>query len=74
MIIVDIIVDDEKQEQKATETKLFCDILLMTLLPDKERTEKEWAKLFAAVGLRNYKITPILGLRSVIEVFPLLFT
>lgn len=55
---------------EGTETKLSCDILLMTLLPGKERTEKEWAKLFAAAGLGNYKITPILGLRSVIEVFP----
>ncbi|KAK8986965.1 hypothetical protein V6N11_055282 [Hibiscus sabdariffa] len=36
----------------------------------RERREEEWAKLFFAAGFSNYKITPILGLRSLIEVFP----
>ncbi|KAK1395507.1 hypothetical protein POM88_014563 [Heracleum sosnowskyi] len=33
----------------------------------KERTRKEWEELFKAAGYRDYKITPILGLRSLIE-------
>ncbi|XP_057796254.1 8-hydroxyquercetin 8-O-methyltransferase-like [Salvia miltiorrhiza] len=70
VIIVEIVLDYEKQEDDAIETQLSMDMLMMTLLTGKERTEKEWAKLFYAAGFQNYKITPILGLRSVIEVFP----
>ncbi|XP_057796260.1 flavonoid 8-O-methyltransferase 1-like [Salvia miltiorrhiza] len=70
VIIVDMVVDYEKQEDKAIETHLFFDMLMMIGLAGKERTEKEWAKLFSVAGFQNYKITPILGLRSVIEVFP----
>ncbi|CBI21918.3 unnamed protein product, partial [Vitis vinifera] len=36
----------------------------------KERNEKEWEKLFLAAGFTHYKITPALGLRSLIEVYP----
>ncbi|KAK6120694.1 hypothetical protein DH2020_045557 [Rehmannia glutinosa] len=70
VIIVEIIVDDKKEEHEATETKLFWDMLMMVDVKGKERTEKEWAKLFVAAGFTSYKITRVLGLRSVIEVFP----
>ncbi|KAH6795510.1 hypothetical protein C2S51_036496 [Perilla frutescens var. frutescens] len=71
VIIVDMVVDGLKQEHhEATETQLFFDMTLMADLSGKERTEKEWAKLFAAAGFNNYKINPVLGLTSVIEVFP----
>ncbi|XP_042037387.1 8-hydroxyquercetin 8-O-methyltransferase-like [Salvia splendens] len=70
VIIVDMVVDLEKQEEKAIETQLYFDMLMMVGLAGKERTEKEWAKLFYDSGFQNYKITPILGLRSVIELFP----
>ncbi|PHU14640.1 hypothetical protein BC332_15845 [Capsicum chinense] len=36
----------------------------------KERNEQEWTKLFSDAGFSDYKIVPILGLRSVIEVNP----
>ncbi|KAK6142622.1 hypothetical protein DH2020_022970 [Rehmannia glutinosa] len=70
VIIVEIIVDDKKEDHEATETKLFFDMLMMVDVKGKERTEKEWAKLFFAAGFTSYKITRVLGLRSVIEVFP----
>ncbi|KAL6587732.1 Flavonoid 8-O-methyltransferase 1 [Orobanche minor] len=70
VIIVEMVVDCEKQENKAIETQLCMDMLMMTVVTGKERTEKQWAKLFSAAGFANYKITPLLGLRSVIEVFP----
>ncbi|XP_042057486.1 8-hydroxyquercetin 8-O-methyltransferase-like [Salvia splendens] len=70
VIIVDMVVDCEKQEHSAFQTQLLFDVLMMTVLAGKERTEKEWAHLFSSAGFQNYKITPILGLRSVIEVFP----
>ncbi|KAH6775378.1 hypothetical protein C2S52_012939 [Perilla frutescens var. hirtella] len=70
VIVVEMVMEDEKEEREATETKLFFDLEMMTIVTGKERTEKEWAKLFFAAGFRNYKITPVLGLRSVIELFP----
>ena len=68
VIIVDIVVDEEKHGHEATESHLAIDMFMMASFPGKERTEKEWAKLFAAAGFKNYKITA-LGLRSIIEVF-----
>ncbi|KAI3465690.1 hypothetical protein Pfo_022353 [Paulownia fortunei] len=70
VIIVEMVVDDHKEDHEATETKLFFDMLMMIEVTGKERTEEEWAKLFFAAGFTSYKITPLLGLRSVIEIFP----
>lgn len=70
VIILEMVVEDEREEDEATETQLCFDMLMMTVVTGKERTEKEWANLFSSAGFKNYKITPILGLRSIIEVFP----
>ncbi|KAK4484483.1 hypothetical protein RD792_007066 [Penstemon davidsonii] len=73
VIIVDIIVNDEKEEDhenEIVETQLFYDMLMMTLVTGRERTEKEWAKLFSDSGFTSYKITHVLGVRSLIQVFP----
>ncbi|XP_047949342.1 8-hydroxyquercetin 8-O-methyltransferase-like [Salvia hispanica] len=60
LIIVDMVIDCEKQEHSAFQTQLLFDVLMMTVLAGKERTEKEWAHLFSSAGFQNYKITPIL--------------
>ncbi|KAG8386837.1 hypothetical protein BUALT_Bualt03G0190600 [Buddleja alternifolia] len=71
VIIIDMVVDDMfKEDDKATETQLFFDMLMMTLASGRERSEKEWAKLFFAAGFSSYKIIPMIGLRSLIEVLP----
>lgn len=70
VIIIDMILDDEEQEHKAVETQLCFDIHMMVLFNGKERTEKEWAKMFIDAGFNSYKITRASGLRSLIEVFP----
>ncbi|KAF7146524.1 hypothetical protein RHSIM_Rhsim04G0072000 [Rhododendron simsii] len=62
--------DDDKYSSDYTKRQLCFDIVMLTVLPGKERTEKEWASLFAASGFARYKITPTLGLRSLIEVYP----
>lgn len=62
--------EDQKEDDESVEAQLFLDMLMMVVLTGKERNEKEWAKLFSAAGYSNYKITPILGLRSLIEVYP----
>nr|GLL19442.1 trans-resveratrol di-O-methyltransferase-like isoform X2 [Ipomoea trifida] len=71
VIIIDMVLGAEKEnEADATEVKLMFDVLMMILLTGKERTEKEWERLFIESGFTHYKITPIFGLRSLIEVFP----
>ncbi|XP_019183614.1 PREDICTED: trans-resveratrol di-O-methyltransferase-like isoform X2 [Ipomoea nil] len=72
VIIIDMVLGAEKHNElaDATEVKLVFDVLMMILLTGKERTEKEWEKLFIESGFTHYKITPVFGLRSLIEVFP----
>jgi hypothetical protein len=43
---------------------------MMVVAAGKERSVKEWEKLFLEAGFSHYKITPLFGLRSLIEVYP----
>ncbi|CAL9011948.1 unnamed protein product [Prunus brigantina] len=70
VIIVDMTVENKNTDKESGETRLFFDVLMMVLVKGKERNEKEWAKLFSDAGFRYCKITPCLGLRSLIEVYP----
>ncbi|XP_054793482.1 probable O-methyltransferase 3 [Prosopis cineraria] len=73
VIIIDMIMENEKADMIrdiSTENQLFFDMLMMVLLAGKERSEKEWAKLICSAGFSDYKIYPILGPRSLIEVYP----
>ncbi|CAL5189769.1 unnamed protein product [Lathyrus oleraceus] len=71
VIIIEMVLDSEEENiNESVETKLFFDMAMMVLLAGKERNKKEWVKLFLSAGFSDYKITPILGLRSVIEVYP----
>jgi len=35
-----------------------------------ERDEQEWKKIIFEAGFSDYKIIPVLGVRSIIEVYP----
>ncbi|XP_065875112.1 trans-resveratrol di-O-methyltransferase-like [Euphorbia lathyris] len=70
VIVIDMVRDNKKGDNEAIETQLFYDMLMMVLVTGKERNEKEWAKLFFDAGFSGYKIIPIMGLRSIIEVYP----
>ncbi|KAJ0986588.1 hypothetical protein J5N97_004944 [Dioscorea zingiberensis] len=71
IIIIDMVVGTTSDKHAHTlETQLLYDLLLMILLPGKERNEKEWRHIILAAGFKDYKITPVLGLRSVIELYP----
>ncbi|PIN04766.1 Hydroxyindole-O-methyltransferase [Handroanthus impetiginosus] len=69
VIIIDMVVKNQNRHD-ATETQHFFDMLMMILASGRERTAKDWEKLFFAAGFTSYKITPIVGLRSIIEAFP----
>ncbi|CAI9787645.1 unnamed protein product [Fraxinus pennsylvanica] len=70
VIIVDMIVRNKKEDHEGIETQLFYDMCMMVFANGRERTEKEWAKLFFDAGFTGYKIVCGLGLRSIIEVYP----
>ncbi|KAK4271637.1 hypothetical protein QN277_020300 [Acacia crassicarpa] len=70
VIIIDIVIDEKKDEHDLKDAKLFFDVLMMSVVTGREREEKEWQKLFLDAGFSHYKITPIFGLRSLIEVHP----
>ena len=72
VIIIDITVENQKgdDDHESIETQLYFDMLMMASNTGTERTKKEWAKLFSDAGFNDYKIIPILGLRSLIELYP----
>ncbi|KAK2632367.1 hypothetical protein EUGRSUZ_L01645 [Eucalyptus grandis] len=70
VIIIEMVMDNTKSDKEMVETQLFYDMLMMTVASGRERNEAEWAKLFVAAGFGDYKITLVLGLRSLIEVYP----
>ncbi|XP_072991637.1 trans-resveratrol di-O-methyltransferase-like [Typha latifolia] len=52
------------------ELPLLWDLGMMVMFGSHERDEKEWKKIFLKAGYSDYKIMPVLGIRSVIEVYP----
>ncbi|KAL4586371.1 hypothetical protein LXL04_011007 [Taraxacum kok-saghyz] len=70
VIIIDMVLKNNEGDKEFVETQLFFDMLMMTVVTGRERTEKDWAKIFVDASFSDYKITPILGLRSLIEVYP----
>ncbi|CAN6568000.1 unnamed protein product [Malus baccata var. baccata] len=73
IIIIDIIVgyvnNKMQMDKKSIETQLMLDMLMMSTVTSKERSESEWKKIFLAAGFTHYNITHTLGLRSLIEVY-----
>ncbi|CAI9089295.1 OLC1v1023847C1 [Oldenlandia corymbosa var. corymbosa] len=75
VIIIDMVIKKEEKhkgnkngtDHEGFETQLFFDMLMMVLVTGKERNEEEWANLFHEAGFNSYTITPLLGLRSLIE-------
>ncbi|KAJ9170882.1 hypothetical protein P3X46_018946 [Hevea brasiliensis] len=71
LIIIDMVMETKQTEDhESNETELLFDMLMMVLYNSQERNEKEWGQLFSDAGFGNYKIIPMLGLRSIIEVYP----
>ncbi|CAL5213278.1 unnamed protein product [Lathyrus oleraceus] len=70
VIIIDISIDDNSDDHGLTELQLEYDVVMLTMFLGKERTKKEWEKLIYDAGFSRYKITPICGFKSLIEVYP----
>ncbi|MCL7034948.1 hypothetical protein MKW94_020545 [Papaver nudicaule] len=64
VIIIDAVVEEHQNKQGkdqsiTTETQLVFDMVMMNLFGGKERTEKEWEKIFLESGFMDYEITPM---------------
>jgi trans-resveratrol di-O-methyltransferase len=69
VIVIDIVLGSSSLAI-CNETQLWLDLFMSTVTTGKERREEEWYRLFKeAAGFSAYKISPVLGLLSIIEVF-----
>ncbi|MED6161613.1 Isoflavone 7-O-methyltransferase [Stylosanthes scabra] len=69
IIIIDNVINEKCDEYERTQMKLMMDIVVMTILNGKERSEEEWKKLFLEAGFQDYKISPLTAFHSLIEVY-----
>lgn len=69
VIIVDMVIGSGPNEIVTKETQVFFDVLMM-ILDGREREELEWKRIFIEAGFSDYKIISVLGVRSVIELYP----
>ncbi|CAL4983810.1 unnamed protein product [Urochloa decumbens] len=72
VVIVDMVVGGSASTmtKEALEAQLLMDMCMMVLATGKERDEETWSSIFMDAGFTRYKIRPVLGPRSVIEVYP----
>jgi hypothetical protein len=69
IIIIDMVVGSGPSDIKLVETQVLYDLLIMNI-NGVERDEQEWKKIFFKAGFTDYKIIPVLGVRSIIELYP----
>ncbi|WVZ53586.1 hypothetical protein U9M48_004504 [Paspalum notatum var. saurae] len=69
VIIMNFVIGDGAEDNVVLETQLLFDMFMMRY-GGAEREEHEWRRIFHEAGFSDYKITPILGFQSIIEVFP----
>jgi hypothetical protein len=70
VIIIDMVLGSGPADDvKHKETQVLFDLLMMAL-NGVERDEQEWKKIFLEAGFKDYKIIPVLGVRSIVELYP----
>ncbi|KAM3323961.1 hypothetical protein P3S67_005112 [Capsicum chacoense] len=70
VIIIDIIMEDDCSNEQLIQSQHLMDFIMRITYASKERSKKEWEKLFLEAGFSEYKIISSLGLRSLIEIYP----
>ena len=68
VVIIDIVIGSG-QSDKQREMQVVFDLFIMSI-NGIERDENQWKKIFFEAGFHDYKITPVLGFRSIIELYP----
>jgi hypothetical protein len=72
VIIINMVVGSGTSKLADTlkeEAQVLYDLFLM-VFEGGEREEHEWEKIFLEAGFSGYKVIPVLGIRSIIEVYP----
>ncbi|WVZ72569.1 hypothetical protein U9M48_021004 [Paspalum notatum var. saurae] len=69
VIIIDMVVGAGQLNLSQIEMQVIFDLSIM-FLNGIERDESQWKKVFFEAGFSDYKITPVLGVRSIIELYP----
>ncbi|CAI0438949.1 unnamed protein product [Linum tenue] len=69
VMIADHVLGHESSDRGAS-SSLLLDLMLMAVAEGCLRSEKQWGKLFSDAGFSSYVITPVAGLRSLIQVYP----
>ncbi|PUZ45025.1 hypothetical protein GQ55_8G186500 [Panicum hallii var. hallii] len=69
VVIIDIVIGAGQSDKKQKEMQVVFDLFIM-FINGIERDENQWKKIFFEAGFCDYKITPVLGVRSLIEVYP----
>ncbi|CAN0896583.1 Probable O-methyltransferase 3 [Linum grandiflorum] len=70
MIIDHVLGHESCSDQVSTGTLLLLDVGSLGCVEGVVKTEKEWAKLFSDAGFSKYTISPVHGLRLLIELYP----
>lgn len=69
VIIIDAVVGSSQSKQML-EAQLVTDLCMMLMTTGKERDMENWQRIFQDAGFTQYKILPIFGYRSLIELYP----
>ncbi|CAN6284540.1 unnamed protein product [Urochloa humidicola] len=69
IVIIDMVVGYGPQDIKQKEAQVFFDFYIMTI-GGAERDEQEWKDIFSRAGFTDYKIVSVLGVMSIIELYP----
>ncbi|KAL6875700.1 hypothetical protein ACP4OV_013213 [Aristida adscensionis] len=69
VIIIDAVIGAGPSNLKLIETHVLYD-LFISVVNGIERDEQEWRKIIFEAGFTDYKVVPVLGVRSIIEVYP----
>lgn len=64
-----MVVGSRPSDKQHAETQVLYDLLIMNI-NGVERDEQEWTKIFVGAGFKDYKIITVLGVRSIIELYP----
>ena len=69
VIIINMVIGAGPSDLKHKEMQAMFDVYIM-LVSGMERYEQEWSKIFSEAGFGGYRVIPVLGVRSIIEVYP----
>lgn len=67
VIIIDTVIGSPLKEM--FEAQVTSDLLMMVIAGGKERDKHEWHKIFMESGFKDYKMKPVLGFLSIIELY-----